>query len=128
MTEKGYEGQNLNTGYAGIAIIPIRIELFNESDFPGSIPLFQSLLAMALVLSDAQPRDGQGRWSRRCNACSDAADEDINVVTAYPHQPPLEYRVARSSRAMTAVAVAPLLAPSSSRPALRGVETSEARS
>src|SRR3989440_12029974 len=46
---------------------------------------------------------------------SDAAGEDINAVTACPHQAS-GYRVARSSWAMTAVAVAPSLAPSSSSP------------
>jgi hypothetical protein len=43
--EMGEDGGNLNAGYAWIQIIPIGIELFYQSDFPGPIPLLQLLLA-----------------------------------------------------------------------------------
>src|SRR5216683_7320950 len=42
---RGYDGQRLNAGYARIQIIPIGIDLLNQPDFPGSIPLLQLFFA-----------------------------------------------------------------------------------
>src|ERR1700733_3054233 len=41
----GMTGRNSDAGYSWIKVIPIGIEFFNQADFPGSIPLFQSPLA-----------------------------------------------------------------------------------
>jgi hypothetical protein len=45
----GGDGGNLNAGNAWIQIIPIGIELFYQSDFPGPIPLPQLLFAFDRV-------------------------------------------------------------------------------
>ena len=44
-------GEHSNACYTQIQIIPIWIELFNQPNFPGSIPFFQSLLAPDRVFS-----------------------------------------------------------------------------
>ena len=48
--KRGMTASNLATGDCRIKIIPIRIALFDQSDLPRPIPLFQPLLAFNRIL------------------------------------------------------------------------------
>jgi hypothetical protein len=117
---------NSSACYARIKIVPIGIKIFDQSNFPSSIPLLQSFLANYRILTvielleidqfmnaislreafhkfETMLTDAAHEVIRHTDVkrAADAAGEDVDVVAAYSQLPPLGYWVARSSRAMT---------------------------
>jgi hypothetical protein len=110
-----------------VEICPVGIVFLDQRYLPGARPFLESLLALDRILDLIEGFEinqpghlmllGETLGDLQlmlCNAAdevightdvkraTDAAGENVDVIAACTHQPPLGYWVARSSRAMTA--------------------------